>query len=123
MKSAGNGKADGFSACFAVINPSCYPDKARTPGSTPFFPFPRAREKLTAKALTPKRCRRILESVLETRNCHPKKSLYEVEAILSEMKAGKRENAEFWLNGASIMRSVSPTCFPPASSRVSTRTP
>ena len=32
------------------------------------------------------------------RNCHPKKSLDKVEAILSEMKAGKREKARFWID-------------------------
>jgi PAS domain S-box-containing protein len=40
------------------------------------------------------------ESVLgrDVRNCHPKKSLHKVEAIISEMKAGKREKAEFWID-------------------------
>jgi PAS domain S-box-containing protein len=32
------------------------------------------------------------------RACHPKQSLQKVEAILSEMKAGKREKAEFWID-------------------------
>ena len=32
------------------------------------------------------------------RNCHPPKSLAKVEKILSEMKAGKREKAEFWID-------------------------
>ena len=32
------------------------------------------------------------------RNCHPKKSLDKVETILSEMKAGKRERARFWID-------------------------
>ena len=32
------------------------------------------------------------------RNCHPTKSLDKVEAIISEMKAGKREKAEFWID-------------------------
>ena len=31
-------------------------------------------------------------------NCHPKKSLDKVEAILAEMKAGKRDMAEFWID-------------------------
>ena len=32
------------------------------------------------------------------RNCHPKKSLEKVETILSEMKAGSRDNARFWID-------------------------
>lgn len=32
------------------------------------------------------------------RNCHPPKSLDKVEKILSEMKAGKRDSAEFWID-------------------------
>jgi PAS domain S-box-containing protein len=32
------------------------------------------------------------------RNCHPKKSLDKVEAILQEMKAGLRESARFWID-------------------------
>ena len=32
------------------------------------------------------------------RNCHPKKSLAKVEQILSEMKAGKRDKASFWID-------------------------
>ena len=32
------------------------------------------------------------------RNCHPKKSLAKVEQILSEMKAGKRDRATFWVD-------------------------
>jgi PAS domain S-box-containing protein len=35
---------------------------------------------------------------LDVHNCHPKKSLDKVEAILSEMKDGKRESAEFWID-------------------------
>jgi hypothetical protein len=34
----------------------------------------------------------------DVRNCHPKKSLDKVERILSEMKAGKREKARFWID-------------------------
>jgi hypothetical protein len=34
----------------------------------------------------------------DIRNCHPKKSLEKVEIILAEMKAGKREKAEFWID-------------------------
>ncbi|HXZ24243.1 MAG TPA: PAS domain-containing protein, partial [Methanomassiliicoccales archaeon] len=39
------------------------------------------------------------ESVLgrNVRNCHPKHSLAKVEAIISEMKAGKRDRARFWI--------------------------
>jgi PAS domain S-box-containing protein len=32
------------------------------------------------------------------RNCHPKKSLDKVETILSEMKAGSRDHARFWID-------------------------
>lgn len=32
------------------------------------------------------------------RMCHPKKSLANVEQILSEMKDGKREKAQFWID-------------------------
>ena len=32
------------------------------------------------------------------RKCHPKKSIGKVEQILSEMKSGKREVAEFWID-------------------------
>jgi len=32
------------------------------------------------------------------RKCHPEKSLAKVEKILSEMKAGKRNNASFWID-------------------------
>ncbi len=40
------------------------------------------------------------ESVVgkNVRNCHPKKSVDKVEKILSEMKAGTRDKAEFWIN-------------------------
>ena len=40
------------------------------------------------------------ESVLgnDVRNCHPKHSLSKVEAILDEMKAGKRDKARFWID-------------------------
>lgn len=34
----------------------------------------------------------------DVRNCHPPQSLAKVEAILSEMKAGKRDMAEFWID-------------------------
>ena len=32
------------------------------------------------------------------RQCHPQKSLAKVEQILSEMKSGKRDVAEFWID-------------------------
>ena len=32
------------------------------------------------------------------RKCHPEKSLTKVEQIISEMKAGKRNNAKFWID-------------------------
>jgi PAS domain S-box-containing protein len=32
------------------------------------------------------------------RNCHPQKSLGKVETILSEMKAGTRDRARFWID-------------------------
>ena len=32
------------------------------------------------------------------RDCHPKKSLDKVETILSEMKAGTRDSARFWID-------------------------
>ncbi|HUI71098.1 MAG TPA: PAS domain-containing protein [Spirochaetia bacterium] len=34
----------------------------------------------------------------DVRNCHPKQSLEKVERILSEMKAGQRQSAEFWID-------------------------
>ena len=34
----------------------------------------------------------------DVRDCHPKQSLDKVERILSEMKAGTREKAEFWID-------------------------
>ena len=34
----------------------------------------------------------------DVRNCHPKGSVDKVERILSEMKAGTRESAEFWID-------------------------
>jgi len=34
----------------------------------------------------------------KVQNCHPKKSIGKVDQILKEMKAGKREKAEFWIN-------------------------
>ena len=34
----------------------------------------------------------------DVRNCHPKKSLDKVEQIISEMRAGKRDKARFWID-------------------------
>lgn len=34
----------------------------------------------------------------DVRNCHPQKSLAKVEQIISEMKSGKRDKAEFWID-------------------------
>ena len=34
----------------------------------------------------------------DVRNCHPKKSLAKVEQILSEMKNGLRDKAQFWID-------------------------
>ena len=34
----------------------------------------------------------------DVRNCHPKKSLSVVEKIISEMKQGKRETAQFYID-------------------------
>jgi hypothetical protein len=34
----------------------------------------------------------------KVQDCHPEKSLHKVEQILEEMKEGKREEAEFWIN-------------------------
>jgi DUF438 domain-containing protein len=34
----------------------------------------------------------------DVRACHPRQSLDKVERILSEMKAGTRESAEFWID-------------------------
>jgi uncharacterized protein len=40
------------------------------------------------------------ESVVgkDVRNCHPEKSLSKVEQIISEMKKGTRENAQFYID-------------------------
>jgi hypothetical protein len=35
---------------------------------------------------------------LNFRECHPEESLPRVEAIVGEMKAGKRDKARFWIN-------------------------
>ena len=34
----------------------------------------------------------------DVRNCHPNKSLGKVEQILTEMKAGSRNKAQFWID-------------------------
>lgn len=35
---------------------------------------------------------------MDVRNCHPKKSLDQVETILKEMKSGVRDKAQFWID-------------------------
>jgi uncharacterized protein len=32
------------------------------------------------------------------RDCHPKESLWKVEAIVGEMRSGKRDSASFWID-------------------------
>ena len=34
----------------------------------------------------------------DIRKCHPEKSLQKVETIIAEMKAGKRDKAQFWID-------------------------
>jgi PAS domain S-box-containing protein len=34
----------------------------------------------------------------KVQDCHPQKSLYKVEQVVSELKAGKRDVAEFWID-------------------------
>ena len=34
----------------------------------------------------------------KVQDCHPQKSLHKVEQVVSELKAGKRDVAEFWIN-------------------------
>ena len=34
----------------------------------------------------------------EVQNCHPQKSLHKVEQVVSELKSGKRNMAEFWID-------------------------
>lgn len=34
----------------------------------------------------------------KVQNCHPQQSLYKVEQVVSELKAGKRDVAEFWID-------------------------
>lgn len=34
----------------------------------------------------------------DVRNCHPQKSLEKVEKIISEMKSGTRDKADFWID-------------------------
>ena len=40
----------------------------------------------------------------KVQDCHPPKSLYKVEQVISDLKSGKRDVAEFWieLNGRKI---------------------
>jgi PAS domain S-box-containing protein len=35
---------------------------------------------------------------MKVQNCHPKQSLYKVEQVVTELKAGRRDAAEFWIN-------------------------
>jgi len=34
----------------------------------------------------------------KVQNCHPQKSLHKVEQVVSDLKAGKRDVAEFWID-------------------------
>jgi len=34
----------------------------------------------------------------KVQDCHPQKSLYKVEQVVSELKSGKRDVAEFWID-------------------------
>ena len=34
----------------------------------------------------------------KVQDCHPQKSLYKVEQVVSDLKAGKRDFAEFWID-------------------------
>ena len=34
----------------------------------------------------------------KVQDCHPQKSLYKVEQVVSDLKAGKRDVAEFWID-------------------------
>jgi len=34
----------------------------------------------------------------DVRDCHPKRSLHKVEALLQQMKEGKRDKARFWID-------------------------
>jgi len=33
----------------------------------------------------------------KVQNCHPKESVHRVEQVISDLKAGKRDSAEFWI--------------------------
>ena len=35
---------------------------------------------------------------LKVQNCHPQKSLHKVEQVVSDLKAGRRDVAEFWID-------------------------
>ena len=35
---------------------------------------------------------------LKVQKCHPQKSLYKVEQVVSDLKSGKRDVAEFWID-------------------------
>lgn len=34
----------------------------------------------------------------EVQNCHPKQSVYKVNQVLSDLKSGKRDSVEFWID-------------------------
>ncbi len=34
----------------------------------------------------------------QVKNCHPQKSLHKVEQVVSDLKAGRRDVAEFWID-------------------------
>ena len=34
----------------------------------------------------------------KVQDCHPQKSLHKVEQVISDLKSGKREMAEFWID-------------------------
>lgn len=40
----------------------------------------------------------------KVQNCHPQKSLYKVEQVVNDLKSGRRDAAEFWidLNGRKV---------------------
>ncbi len=35
---------------------------------------------------------------MKVQNCHPQKSLHKVEQVVSDLKAGRRDVAEFWID-------------------------
>jgi DUF438 domain-containing protein len=64
------------------------------------FSITDAQDKVVAWNRHETRLFRRSENVLgrDVRACHPKQSLEKVERILSEMKGGTRESAEFWID-------------------------